>query len=220
MKSHCWIWNVSKTNKNYFMEQLKINQVIGQECGYNKRINLHYLNAKSRKNLIGEEWYIWDSCKMMLTDIKKNDLVIIKNIPNYDYFTIVKVVGKYKFQMIHKNGNLNHFLPVEILGEFYKYSKIVPSSLLRTLNREIHPIYMARYYQCETIKNLVIQINKNPKITKKSANFIIQLWQWEVEHLGFIGAIFLFTITFFEVASAIEGAVVDFERFVNIIRFW
>ena len=122
--------------------------------------------------------------------------------------------------MIHKNGNLNHFLPVEILGEFYKYSKIVPSSLLRTLNREIHPIYMARYYQCETIKNLVIQINKNPKITKKSANFIIQLWQWEVEHLGFIGAIFLFTITFFEVASAIEGAVVDFERFVNIIRFW
>jgi len=220
MKSHCWIWNISKTNKNYILEQLKVNQLLGQECGYNKRINLHYLKAKDRKNLVGEEWYIWDSCKMMLIGIKENDLIVIKNIPNYDHFTIVKVIGEYKFNLDPKKTNLSHFLPIEIIGEFYKYSKIVPSSLLRALNRERHPIQTTRNYECSTIKYLVTQIDKNPKLKKKSANFIIQLWQWQVEHLGKVGAIFLFIIAFFEVASAIEGAVVDFERFVNIIRFW
>ncbi|MDM8567230.1 hypothetical protein QUF74_16470 [Candidatus Halobeggiatoa sp. HSG11] len=220
MKSQCWIWNVSTVNKNYLIKQLKVEQLLGQECGYNKKINLHYLKAKKRENLIKEEWYTWDSCKFMIIGIKKDDLIVIKNIPNYDYFTIVKVVGEYKFKLTSNKNNLNHFLPIEIVGEFYKYSKIVPSSFLRTLNRELHPIHMTRNYQCQNVKYLASQVKKNPKITKKSANFIVQLWKWEVEHLGIIGAIFLLIIAFFEVASAIEGAVVDFEKFVNILRYW
>ncbi|MCK5877311.1 MAG: hypothetical protein KAG43_06735 [Candidatus Marithrix sp.] len=220
MESHCWVWNISTNNKNYFIKWLNDEQLIGQECSYNKRINLNYLKAKKRINLVQEEWYTWDSCKAMVIGIEKNDLIIIKNIPSHDYFTIVRVVGEYKFKLVPEKNNLNHFLPISLVGEFYKYSKVVPSAFLRTLNRELHPIKMIRNYQCSTIKNLVSQIEKDPKVTEKSSNFIIQLWQWEVEHLGKVGAILLFTIAFFEVASAVEGAIVDWERFVNIIRFW
>ncbi|MDM8567959.1 hypothetical protein QUF50_00295 [Thiotrichales bacterium HSG1] len=220
IKSHCWIWNISTINKENFIKRLKVEQLLGQECGYNKRINLHYLKIKKRENLVKEEWYTWDSCKFMINGIKENDLIVIKNIPNYDYFTIVKVVGNYKFKLFPEKSNLNHFLPIEMVGEFYKYSKIVPSAFLRVLNRELHPIHMVRNYPCVTIKYLASQMQKNPKITKKSANFIVQLWQWEVEHLGVIGAVFLFTIAFFQIASAVEGAIVDYERFMNIVRFW
>ncbi|MDM8567958.1 hypothetical protein QUF50_00290 [Thiotrichales bacterium HSG1] len=179
----CWFWSIEEPDLNYFIEQLKYHKML-------------YSNH----------------CETMLCDIKEDDLIVVKNIPDRKHFTLVKAVGNYQF----KSKGLEDFLPIEILGEFYKYSKIVPPSLLRTLRQQHNLIDMANSKQRHIIATLSSQILES----YEPVNVIIELWQRAEEYLGRAGAIVIFLFTVVEIISAVEGTVVDYAEFKAIIDRW
>ncbi len=208
----CWFWNVNESNQDYFTEQLKYHNKLRQGWGYNEKLNLKIL--KDKEYLNPEEKQVWEHCGKMLCDIKEDDLIIIKNIPDSEHFTLVKVIGEYDFEF--NNNELGHLLPIEILGEFYKYSSIVPASLLRTLHQEHNLIDMVGSNQQHIIATLSSKILD----AYEPSNIIIEIWQRTEEYLGRIGTVILFLFTIIEIISAIEGTVVDYSEFMAIIDRW
>ncbi len=208
----CWFWNVEELNQDCFIEQLKQHKKLRQGWGYHKKLNLKIL--KDKEYLNSEEKQVWNSCKSMLCDIKEDDLVVVKNIPDPNHFTLVKIIGKYDFNF--KNNDLGHFLPIKILGEFYKYSSIVPASLLRSIHQDHNLINIANNTQRNIITSLSAQILKS----YQPSNIIIELWQRTEEYLGRVGAVVVFLFTIIEIMSAIEGTVVDYSEFRAILERW
>jgi hypothetical protein len=76
----------------------------------------------------------------MLTRIATGDLVVVKNVPDSDHFSMVRVSGRYEFEISAETSDQGHILPVEHLGAYHKNAGAVPSSMVRALNREQHPI--------------------------------------------------------------------------------
>lgn len=208
----CWFWNIDEANQDCFTEQLKCHHKLRQSWGYHEKLNLKIL--KDKEYLEPEEKHVWEQCSKMLCDIKTDDLVVIKNIPDSKHFTLVRIVGEYDFEF--NNNELGHFLPVEILGEFYKYSNIVPASLLRALRQERNLIDLADSNQQYIIATLSSKILD----AYEPSNIIIEIWQRTEEYLGRIGTVILFLFTIIEIMSAIEGTVVDYSEFMVIIDRW
>ena len=208
----CWFWNVEEANQDCFTEQLKYHNKLRQGWGYHEKLNLKIL--KGKKHLNSEEKQVWNYCGAMLCDIKKDDLVVVKNIPDSNHFTLVKVIGEYDFKS--KNNDLGHFLPIEILGEFYKYSSIVPASLLRAIHQDHNLINIAN----NTQRNIIATLSSQILSSYESSNIVIELWQRAEEYLGRAGAIVIFLFTIIEIISAIEGTVVDYKEFMAILERW
>jgi hypothetical protein len=77
----------------------------------------------------------------MLTRIKPGDLVVVKNVPEYRWFTIVEIGdGGYQFDMPTR-GDFAHCLPCRVRSApFKKNSVAVPVPFVSALNREQNPI--------------------------------------------------------------------------------
>ncbi|MCK5877310.1 MAG: hypothetical protein KAG43_06730 [Candidatus Marithrix sp.] len=184
-KPQCWFWSIEESNQDYFIEQLKHHNKLGSE---------HH--------------------KAMLSSLKKDDLIVIKNTPDSEHFILVKVIKEGDFKS--ENNNLANYLPIEILGEFYKYSSIVPASLLHALHQQHNLINMANSKQ----RNIIASLSSQMLESYEPVNVIIELWQRTEEYLGRAGAIIIFLFTIVEIMSAVEGTVVDYAEFKSIVSRW
>ncbi len=150
----CWFWNIDLNNQEYFQNELLAGR-LRQGWGYDKKLDLRRLYDKVNKNeeLDNEEQRAWNRCYAMLLYINVNDLVVIKNLPNREQFTLVKITGKYNFQIDEKIDDYGHYLPISIIESFNKYSSLVPTTMINALNREQNPIRIT-YKHDLAVRNL------------------------------------------------------------------
>ena len=148
----CWFWNIDKGTRPYFSSQLE-NGRLRQGWGYHDDLDLRKLKKKDKKE---NETIAWNRVFLMLEEIKKGDIVVVKNIPDNQSFTLVRVTGEYDFNLDKNVGDYGHYLPVEKIRVFNKYSQIVPISLIRALDREAHPIRIT-YKHASTVMDLAIK---------------------------------------------------------------
>lgn len=149
----CWFWNIYLESQSYFWSELK-EERLRQGWGYDEGLDLRKLKAKKDNNLDldEKEQQAWDRCHPMLVYIKEGDLVVVKNVPTREQFTIVGVTGQYDFK-IGDIGDYGHIIPIQIVNTFHKYSKIVPSPFINALNREQNPIRIS-YKHRQAIREL------------------------------------------------------------------
>lgn len=149
----CWFWNIDPGAQEYFSSELN-KGVLRQGWGYDERLDLRKLKTKTDNNIPfdDEEQRAWDRCNTMLIYINEGDLVVVKNVPTWEQFTIVKIKGGYNYS-IEDIGDYGHMLPVIIVNTFHKYSKVVPSPFINALNREQNPIRIT-YKHSQTVREL------------------------------------------------------------------
>ncbi|TGO03499.1 hypothetical protein PN36_05485 [Candidatus Thiomargarita nelsonii] len=85
-----------------------------------------------------QESEAWKRCRPMLKEIKKGDLILVKNVPSFEHFTLVRVHGEYGFEINEEQGDFGHFLPAVVLNSFLKVS--APAALVGALNSSQWPI--------------------------------------------------------------------------------
>src|SRR5437879_4930443 len=132
----CWFWNIDWTNQPYFREELEQGR-LRQGWGYKTKLDLRKIGAKIDKaeELDEDEQNAWSHCQNMLGTIKPQDLVVVKNVPSSDKFTITKIAGAYDYRIDSKLGDFGHFLPVQDSLIFAKQARAVPAPLVNALNR-------------------------------------------------------------------------------------
>jgi len=141
---NCWFWNIDINKQKYFNVELQKHR-LRQGWGYEDKLDLRKLNA-SKTPLDEEEQEAWSRCYYMLSDIKVGDLVAVKNVPDHDKFTIVKVTGLYDFKLGNE-VNYGHILPVRIVGVYNKQSAVVPTTLVNALNHARYPIHVTHKHK-------------------------------------------------------------------------
>lgn len=148
-----WFWNIELLQQTYLAQELK-NGHLRQGWGYDPKLDLREIYKKVQSNdpLYDEERTAWDRCQAMLLYIEEGDLILVKNMPTSDCFTIVRVTGKYDFQ-IGRSEDHGHILPVSALKVYNKYSRLVPAPLTNAINREQNPIRIT-YKHDQTVKSL------------------------------------------------------------------
>lgn len=137
---NCWFWNIDANAQKYFADELEKGR-LRQGWGYSDTLDLRKLKGKlaDGKSLEPKEQEAWSRCWYMVDAIKPGDLVAVKNAPDRDKFTIVRVIGPYDFTF-GSGEDYEHVLPVETVAVYHKYSNAVPATLTNALNREQHPI--------------------------------------------------------------------------------
>jgi hypothetical protein len=131
----CWFWNINIEKRDFFASELK-NGLLREEMGTagEDKESKNVLDLQNIKESF-EKWQewgkdkqgVWQHCNPVVDgDIEINDLIVVKNVPDSDHFTLVRVDSK-----LDKDKGV---LQVKVLGEFHKYSKAVPPHFVRTLN--------------------------------------------------------------------------------------
>jgi len=217
-KRQCWFWNTNRNNQEYLGTQLKAGK-LRQGKSDKSNLNLKKIKEKPVTEWDKEEQDTWKRCKLMLENIKVDDLIVVKNIPDSSHFTLVKVTGNYDFSIDKSIGDFGHFLPIEIVGDFDKYrSTAVPTEFVRALNAHRHPIRRIRAHE-KIVFELALSIGteegKESEIDEEeSTTFLSSFWKRVVIHWEVAATI----IALVEFISAIIGIVADFPDFMVAIN--
>lgn len=145
---NCWFWNIDRSSLQYLSDELQQSR-LRQGWGYEERLDLRMLHKKvqAMQKLDEAEQQAWDRCHAMLNYIKVGDLIVVKNIPTPEHFTLVRVTGNYEFSIDSPFGDYGHILPIETLNEFLKISSLVSAPFANALNREQYPIRITYKHQ-------------------------------------------------------------------------
>ena len=172
----CWFWNIDRATQSYFRSELEQGR-LRQGWGYGEKLDLRKIKAKVDKSkpLDEDEQGTWDHCQSMLVYIKPDDLVVVKNVPSSDKFTITKVGGSYDFRMDEDAGDFGHLLPVGGSRIFTKYAKVVPAPLVNALNRSQAAINVT-YKHRETVIRLYAVTDKQAE--SKPEEFADRFRRW------------------------------------------
>lgn len=151
---NCWIWNIDKGRRPYLREEINKGR-LRQGWSYREDLDLRKIKKRIEQgDEIDEKVQrAWDRCKWMLTHIKSGDLIVVKNIPDSNSFTLVKVKGEYDFSIDEEQGDQGHIIPIEKIQSFDKRASVAPSPFVNAINREQHPIRRTKKHK-ETVINL------------------------------------------------------------------
>jgi hypothetical protein len=173
-----WFWNIA-ANPEYkkFVRKELQNGRLRQGWGYDSRLDLRRIDEKIQQSITldNEEKIAWERCSLMLKGIEAEDLVVVKNVPNDECFTIVRVDGGYAFRIDPETGDLGHFLPVTAPRTFNKESTSVPGSFMNALNREQYPIRVT-YKHRDAV--LALYIRKPDTQDTEPEEFKSRLGRW------------------------------------------
>ena len=150
----CWFWNIDVESVDYFRQELESNR-LRQGWGFSQKIDLRILQEKSKRGepLDDEEQIVWDHCSLMVGDIREGDLIVVKQMPDPDSFSVVQVAGKYEFKLDENIGDYGHILPVRGHRIFHKHAKQVSAPFTNALNRHRHAIRIT-YKHAKTADHL------------------------------------------------------------------
>ena len=141
---------------------------------------------------------------------------MVKNVPDGDHFTLVKVTGDYDFELNPEIGDYGHFLPIKILGTFDKYrSAALTVKFVRALNAHRHPIRRTIAHK-QTVIDLALSVateeGKEREIeNEESATFLSSFWKRVAIHWEMAATIVAFV-------SGIIGIIADFPDFIAVIK--
>lgn len=173
----CWFWNIDMQAQSYFRLELEQGR-LRQGWGYEEKLDLRIIKAKIDQSteLDEKEQETWSHCQSMLGYIKPDHLVVVKNVPSSDRFTIVKVTGGYDYQIDDKLGDYGHILPVRDSQVFAKHAKVVPAPFLNALNRAQSAIIPTIKHR-ETVIQLYALTDEQAKIKQEEFADRFRRWQ-------------------------------------------
>lgn len=183
----CWFWNIASDRQEYFKQELD-NGRLRQGWGYDDALDLRKIKEKisEGQELDKKEQITWDRCRFMLESIAKGDLIVVKNIPKRNNFSIVKVEGSYQFNR-GEIGDFGHFLPINgaEVKAYHKNSKFVPAPFVNALNREQYPIRRTKKHR-ETVVQLFSEIKASEEDTLKPQEQKEKIENWKLEISDFL----------------------------------
>ena len=171
----CWFWNIDRSQQDFFARELQ-NGHLRQGWGYQENLNLRLIKKqkKAGKPLTERQQAAWSRCRAMLTRITPGDLAVVKNVPSGNHFSLVRVSGEYGYEVSEETGDHGHILPVELVGSFHKNAAVVPTPMVRALNREQHPIRRTLKHK-ESVINLA---DAEPEEGKEPEEFKTKIDGW------------------------------------------
>ena len=152
---NCWFWNIDRDRKAFFNRELKEGR-LRQGWGYQEDLDLRKIeqSIEEEEPLTDRQESAWSRCSDMITRIAPGDIVVVKNVPSGDHFTLARVIeGGYRFEISEETGDQGHILPVKRIGAYNKNAEAVPTPMVRALNRERHPIRKTKAHH-ERVVNL------------------------------------------------------------------
>lgn len=143
----CWFWNIAAGESDTFWSELQEGW-LRQGWGYDPGLDLRRLKKKRQQgeDLTKKEESAWDHCYEMLESVEPEDVVAVKNVPDGEHFTLVRVEGEYDFDL-EGLDDFGHRLPVSIIQTFHKQSPVVPAPLTNALDRERYPVRRTRKHR-------------------------------------------------------------------------
>ncbi|MDC0750004.1 restriction endonuclease [Polyangium mundeleinium] len=118
-----WVMRVDHRGaKDFLWNELKAGR-LRQGWGYREDQNLETIAARKRKDagITDEQQAAWRGNRRMLgaepDSIQKGDVILVAHLPNDRHWSIVRVVGPYRFQIPKAPKDYGHILPVELLSE-------------------------------------------------------------------------------------------------------
>ena len=173
----CWFWNIDRGRQDFFNRELKEGR-LRQGWGYQENLDLREIERSIEEGepLTDRQESAWSRCSDMLTRIAPGDLVVVKNVPSGDHFTVVRVIeGGYRFEISEETGGQGHTLPVQRIGAYNKNAGAVPSPMVRALNRERHPIRRTNAHH-ERVINLA---EVDPETAQQAEPFKEMVESWK-----------------------------------------
>jgi len=173
---NCWFWNIDRDLQDFFNRELQDGR-LHQGWGYQEDLDLRVIQQQKQSDepLSDRQESAWSRCKAVLTRIESSDLVVVKNVPDGDHFTLARVTGDYDFSISDETGDQGHILPVEPIGVYHKNAKDVPTPMVRALNREQHPIRRTLKHE-ESVINLA-DVDPSDAKTPEAFKTIIDNWR-------------------------------------------
>ena len=149
----CWFWNIDRDELKYFKTELQHHNKLRQGWGWWEGANLNLLQEKRNNDLklTDDEENVWKHCGPMLDRIEIGDFIVVRNVPEQGYFTLVEVVGEYHFDYGDNKNDYGHYLPIKVLGEF-SIDKL-PAKFIAGYNAARHAIGIT-YEHSEAIEDL------------------------------------------------------------------
>jgi hypothetical protein len=150
----CWFWNISRPDSDYFNSELGYGR-LRQGWAYDAKLDLRKLKEKlnAKEQLDNSEMTAWTRCSYMLLNIQRGDLVVVKNVPSGDQFTIVRVDGEYSFTIDPAVGDFGHYLPIVNLRTYNRFAVAVSPPFQRALSRAQSPIVRTFKHE-KTVRDL------------------------------------------------------------------
>jgi hypothetical protein len=142
-----WTWNIARDHQTFFAEELK-NGRLRQGWGYDDRLDLGHLRQRVQQNqaLDDKEKEAWNRVSAMIMDwgIHPGDVVLIKNTPEFGWYTLAEVIGGYQFDRTNTPDNdFGHFIRVKILRKINKHSAAIAGDLRAAIDNQRNPIAVA-----------------------------------------------------------------------------
>ena len=171
-----WIWNIAKDHQPFFADELKAGR-LRQGWGYDDHLDLRLINKKNeqKQRLDDMESEAWNRLNVMIGEwgIKLGDVILVKNIPTGGWYTLVEVIGGYKYDRNTQNGDFGHFIAVKPLFKVNKHSAHVAGDLRSSIDHQQWPITPAVKRANEILSLLqspVIELEKPVKWQERLAS--------------------------------------------------
>jgi hypothetical protein len=118
-------------------------------------LDLRKLKTKleEKRPLDEQEAATWSHCAAMLDKIAPRDIVVVKNVPDGQHFTIVEVTGTYDFALDTEIKDFGHYLPVKCPQVYLRRASAVELPFATALSRERHAIQRT-YRHADTVNRL------------------------------------------------------------------
>lgn len=117
-----WIMRVDhRKAKNFLWDELKAGR-LRQGWGYREEQNLEKIATRKKKDasITDEQQDAWRGNRRMLgaepDSIQKDDFILVPHLPEDRHWSIVRVVGPYRFEIPKTPKDYGHILPVELLS--------------------------------------------------------------------------------------------------------
>jgi hypothetical protein len=127
-KIHYWGYRINTDEIEFFRKELE-NGRLRQGWGYDSSQNLMSFSAD---NDPGAERNF-----AIFERVKKNDILLIPRLPEWDYVTIAKATEDfdkgYQFRISEKHGDYGHIFPAIIIKYFSRTNKNVDANIRTTL---------------------------------------------------------------------------------------
>jgi Restriction endonuclease len=170
--ANVWIWNINRQDQKFFADELRAGR-LRQGWGYDPRLDLRQIQARIRQGetLDEDETATWSRLSPMVDGVKPEDTVLVKNTPEFCFYTIVKVIGEYCFDNESELDDYRHYIPVNVLVEINRDNILIPGDLSNSVNRSQSPVNLSLRRAAEITEVLIGAQSQTVEQRRTAATF-------------------------------------------------
>jgi hypothetical protein len=141
----CWVMRTDRDQKEFLWHELK-NGRLRQGWGYDATQDLGVIldAVQAGKPLTPDQTKCRRGNRRMLSSepdgIQPDDIIVVPHLPEVGMWSIVRVVGPYRYEISESQGDYGHILPVELLTKnraVNPYEGAVSARLRQTMRTRI-----------------------------------------------------------------------------------